>query len=151
MLLSLGWSAGCKGDPRARACASDRAQLAALVQQDKEIDMLLHQADLATSKGQGAEAATIISDRAAPATSTLIDQASRFSPASGWGRARRDELAGLLQDRARSMGEYANALRSDDLRRVVEQLEAQRSLERRALELDRALAQPQPVEACDPP
>jgi hypothetical protein len=150
-LLALATSLGCKSDPRAQACASDRVELTSLVQQDKEIDKLLHQADLETSKGRGAEAATIITDRATPSAQKLIDKASAWTPASRWGQERRTELVALLRDRARSMVDYASALRSDDLRRVVDQLEAQRSLEQRALGLDRHLTDPQPVEACGPP
>jgi hypothetical protein len=146
-------SPGCKSDARASACSSDRTAIQRLVDDDKQIDKLLHQADVAASRGQGTEAAALISSRAAPSEKDVLERTRAFNPASRWGRNRRTEMLALAEDRARSMADYAEALRSDDLKRVVEQMETQRKLEQRAVDLDRKLGEPQPItsDACDPP
>jgi hypothetical protein len=138
-LIALVAAAGCKSDVRAAACASDRALLQQLVDEDKQIDKLLHQADVAASKGQGAEAASLITTRAAPSEKEVLQRARGWNPASRWGRDRRTELIALIELRSKGMADYADALRSDDLKRVVEQMEAQHKVEQRAVELEAKL------------
>ncbi|MBI5533235.1 MAG: hypothetical protein HY898_10990 [Deltaproteobacteria bacterium] len=139
-LIALVAAAGCRSDARAAACASDRAQVQQLVDEDKRIDKLLHQADVAASKGQGAEAASLITSRAAPSEKEVLQRARGWNPASRWGRDIRAEMIALIEARSKSMTDYADALRSDDLKRVVEQMEAQHKLEQRAVELEAKLA-----------
>lgn len=123
--------------------------------EDKQTDKILQAADLAASKGHGAEAAALITDQATPATIRISERAAAWKPASRWGKDLQDFLVLLLQGRVQGMKAYADALRSDDLKRVVEQMEAQRKVEQNAVELDRRLEQQFPTngigEACDPP
>lgn len=152
-LLVLGAFAwpGCKPDGRAAACEQDRRGLQALIEADKKNDGTLREADQAMARGQGKQAAELIAQRARPQAQALARRGAEFRPRTRWGAEQHATLEALLEDRVKSLGGYADALASDDLSRVLEQLHEQRRLEQRAIDVDRRLAEPQAIDRCGPP
>jgi hypothetical protein len=153
VLLVLGACSGaaCKPDTRAAACASDRATLQAFIEDDKKNDAIAREADSAMAKGQGKQAAEAITRRARPQAESLAKRGASFKASTRWGLEQHAQVQGLLEARVRALGDYADALTSDDLARVLDQLRAQRDLEQRAIDIDRKLAEPQALELCGPP
>jgi hypothetical protein len=140
-VLSVQWT-GCTTNTKISECAEDRQQLERTLAGDQRIDQLLHAADALASKGQAKGAESIITQQARPLAASAIDQAQSWNARTRWGQARRQEGLVLLQDRMKSMDEYAEALRSDEVQRVVDQMSAQRTVEQRAMELDRRVRDP---------
>jgi hypothetical protein len=134
--------AACATSSRISDCAQDRQQLQRALDSDQRIDQWLHAADEVASKGQGQRAAAIIADQAAPLASGATEQLRNWNARTPWGEKHKQAALLLLQERQRTMQQYADALRSDDLQRVVDQMSAQQGVEKRAMELDRQVREP---------
>jgi hypothetical protein len=117
----------------------DRGHLRALLRSDAEVSRTLHRADQAMALSQQAEAQRLVLVEAKPVASENVSRAAGLAPTTDWGKGRRGELDALLRDRATSLDEYAAAMGSGDAQRVVDALEQQRDIERRALTLAQAL------------
>lgn len=138
-LLLAATAPGC-GPSRAEL-EGDRAKLRAVLERDAETSRVLHQADQAMAVAKLDEAQRLVVGQAKPAASENARRAEELAAATDWGKARRGDLHALLRDRAASLDEYAAAMASGDAQRVVDALERQRDIERRALELTQSLAQ----------
>lgn len=144
LALALALAAiGCgrsKGAPPAGGdLEGDRGRLRSVLGSDAEVSRTLHRADQAMALSQQTEAQRLVLSEAKPVASENVKRAEGFAPTTDWGRARRGELDALLRDRAASLDEYAAAMNSGDAQRVVDALEQQRDIERRALALSQAL------------
>jgi hypothetical protein len=114
--------------------ARDHARLAAIVDADQLFDRALKAADDASRAGEDRRAADLLEGEATRAANDAIAEAEREPLESPWAGARRDALVRVLQDRQASLGEYARALRGEDLEAKLAAVQAQLELQKRALE-----------------
>ncbi|MFW5739620.1 MAG: hypothetical protein ACOC1F_04575 [Myxococcota bacterium] len=154
LLCLTAWlTCGCKRDDAAKRCAQDRATIQALMAEDQRVSGMSHAADKLALDGRPLEAAERIEKGAQPAMRRVVNDAKRFAPQSKWGADRKDDLVPLVQQRQELLTSYAAALRAENLQRVLAQMEKQRDLERRAMQVKRSVATaPDPVsDACRRP
>lgn len=136
-----------------QACLADQQELARVVEHDQRVGAILHDVDAVAAAGNGVEAANRIDKTARPEAAKVAEEAARFVPRSRWGRARHAELRALIEQRTKTMSDYADALRSDNLEQVVAAMTVQRDVEKRAIEVQRAIGAPANPSAgeCAPP
>jgi len=131
---------GCSRSAQAEACATDQQALAAVIQHDQRVGLILHEVDALAAAGHGVEAANRLDRFARPEASLVRDEASRLRARTRWGKEQQARLLELADLRISSISDYADALRSDDLGQVVQAMTAQRDVEQQALALQRAVA-----------
>jgi len=141
--------ASCSTSRKVSDCDQDRQQLQQALDSDQRIDQWLHGADQLATQGQGQRAAAIIADKAAPLASAAVQQLRAWNASTRWGEAHKQAALQLLQERQQTMQRYADALGSDDLQRVVDQMSEQRGVEKQAMQLDRQLREPVSLAAGD--
>ena len=151
MIAVLALTAGCRSDSRAAACREDRSRLDQVIAIDHRADQQLHATDLAASKGD-AKAALAALAQASPLVDTALQQVRGWTPKTRWGMLRHDAVLNLIELRRRSLVDYEQALRSDDLQRVIDQLAMQQAIESKAIDLEREAGEPASLEKgeCDP-
>ena len=140
IVLILGTAVSCSRGDEARACAADQQDLARIVAHDQQVGAVLHEVDSLAGSGKGVEAANRIEKAARPELARTTDEAAQLRLRTRWGQARQKELRALLDQRTASLSDYADALRSDDLDQVVKAMTAQRDVETRAIEVQKAIA-----------
>lgn len=89
--------------------------------------------------GRPLDAAARIEKDARGPMGEAMAAARALAPRTKWGEARAKDLVALTEQRGGLMDGYAAALRSEDLGRVLEQMEKQRDLERKAVEVENSL------------
>lgn len=117
----------------ARLRADDRADLARIVEVDLAVSRAMKEADDASRRGDVPLAKAAVKDRALPNVQSGLALATGIAPRTEWGRERKAELVRVLEDRAREMPSYEQALASGDLAKTLAAVEAQAAIERRAL------------------
>ena len=129
----------CKKDVRVVDCAADEASLRDVIASDKHTGSLLHGVDDLAVKGKPSEAVTKIEREVVPAGEHAKQQAEAFAPRTRWGAERKAELVALVDDRQKATEAYAEALRSKIIQRLVEQMERQTEIERRAIKVEQSV------------
>lgn len=120
----------------------DQVALRQGLQGDERVVLALRQVDDLALRGDPAGAASALVTRARPASSQSVQQAQALQVRSPWGAPHLQSLRCLVEDRAASLDRYEAALRGEQIERVVEALEEQKSLDRRGAALADALARP---------
>jgi len=154
LLLTVGLlGVGCTKDERAARCSEDRVAFQALLSMDQRVSGMLREVDDLALTGRPIDAADRIDKGTRAAMDEVVTDANQVTPRTKWGVERKKEVVGLTQQRRELLDAYAKALRSEDLQRVVAEMEKQRDLEKRAVEVQRGIASTPEVSsgACDPP
>lgn len=141
---------GCRDGADAHRCAADRTAIEGVLQPDQRASELLRQADALAVQRRSDEAARLVDAQVVVACDQAIAQAGALQPQSRWGRAKLAEAFALLEERRRSARTYAEALRSGDAERVLDQMQAQKAVEQKALTVRSAMGQPPPAGECEP-
>lgn len=128
--------AGCNGSER------DREHLASSIAADKQVSEELRRADALAVTGKQKEAVDVVRGKALVMAGQNVERLDRLPLGSRWGKERGADVKKLLVLRRKSVEEYADALASDDLARVVSAMEAQKPVEQRALAVEEALRSP---------
>jgi len=115
------------------ARADDKRALGTIVAIDVRASQAMREADDAALKGDAGAATSVVRTRALPAVEEALRAAEGASMRSAWGRAKKEELTGVLRDRKASMPAYEEAATSGDPEKMLTAVEMQASLERRAL------------------
>jgi hypothetical protein len=142
LALALLLAAGAACGPSRAELEADRGRLRAVLNVDGDVSRALHRADQAMATSQRDEARRLVLGEAKPVASENARRAEGVSASTDWGKARKAELQALARDRASSLDEYAAAMTSGDVQRVLDALERQRDIERRAVALSEALEHP---------
>lgn len=134
-LLSVLLLACAKGPPRDEAAlrAEDKRELEQVVAIDVRASQAMRDADDATRGGDAGGAAVVVASRAVPAVDDALLAAERASVRTEWGKSKRQELIGILRDRKAEMPKYEEAVRTGDPEKMLAAIQAQASIERRAL------------------
>ena len=133
---------GCSKDPareEALRVQLDQSLLNALVDQDLLTERALVEVGRVEREHRLDDAARLVDDDAIPAADRAIRAANEAKPESSWGRARRDELVGAMNDRRGELPNYAAALRAQDAEAQLASVEKQVAIERRALGISQAI------------
>jgi hypothetical protein len=138
-------------DTRLQDCVNDARELGAVMGADAVTARHLHEIDAVGARGRSAEAADRIAQHAIPAAEAALERARAANLRTRWGARTRAEALELLEARRGSSLAYAQALRSDSIDRVVREMETQRLVEKRALELQRKMREPPAAHECGPP
>lgn len=144
--LRVGWvlclvsmvSWGCSKQERGALCEADQRALMAVLAEDQRVVTVLRQVDDGAFDGKPLEAAEKV-DKARPSTAKVVSSARGLNARTRWGEARKQEVVALTLRRQKLVDGYGEALRSEDLTRVLAEMEKQRDLEKRALEVERAV------------
>lgn len=115
------------------ATERDRMTLLRVVAIDQEVSRALHRVDELVAKGRGAEASEWISREARPKVERAAAELAAHEPTSSWGKARAVDLRGVLKARRATIDDYAAALATDDVQKIIDALEAQKPVEARAM------------------
>jgi len=134
-----GMGLGCARDGGAALCESDRRDAQAVLAKDRRVAGVLHEADVIALAGRPLDAAGRIEKDARGLMGEAVSGARSLAPRTRWGDARAKDLVALTEQRRGLIDSYAAALRSEDLGRVLEQMEKQRDLEKRAVEVENSL------------
>lgn len=113
--------------------SEDKRTLEGVIAIDVKTSQAMRDADEATSRGDAGAASGILSSRARPSADEAIAAAEGAPLKTEWGKAKRAELAGIFRDRQIEMPKYADAVKGDDPQKMLEAMEAQAAIERRAL------------------
>ena len=134
--LSLALLAACsKATPPDEAAlrAEDKRALEPIIAIDVRASQAMRDADTATGAGDAGAAAGIVGTRARPAVEEALRAAEGATVKTSWGKAKRDELLGILRDRKAEMPKYEEAVKDGDPEKMLAAIEAQAAIERRAL------------------
>ena len=128
--------AACRGggDPRA-----DRVSLRARLDADVQVVQLLASADALAMRGKAKDALRIVEETALPMARENAGRAKALALPSPWGKAQMPATSALTADREASVTAYRDALASDDVERVIQAMEAEKSLDLRAQALQTAI------------
>ena len=138
LVLSLVFACS-KSDPpppvpdEATLKAEDKRTLEGVIALDVKTSQAMRDADEATGKGDAGAASVILTTRARGSADEAVTAAESAPLKSEWGKAKRAELVSILKDRQTEMPKYADAVKGDDPQKMLEAIEAQASIERRAL------------------
>ncbi|MBX3188684.1 MAG: hypothetical protein KF819_16825 [Labilithrix sp.] len=113
--------------------ADDRRALERVVGIDVKASRAMREADDAARAGDAGAAASILSTQARPAIDEAIRAAASVEMKTEWGRAKRDEVMGILRDRKAEIPKYEEAVTSGDPEKMLAAIQAQAAIERRAL------------------
>ncbi len=142
---------GCSRAPASTACANDRTTVLELLKSDKTASANLHRADALVTQGQAGACPALIETSVLPVLDKAIVTAKSAPVTTPWGQARRAELVTLMEHRREGARRYVAALLSDEISQVVEQMQSQRDIERRALDVESKIqAQAGAFEPCSP-
>lgn len=111
----------------------DRPRLEELVERDVRASRAMREADDAARQGDAGAAVDLVETRAKPAVDEGLRIAEGAPMKSAWGTARKDELAALLRERKAEMPKYEDAVKSGDPEKMLGAIQAQATLERRAI------------------
>jgi hypothetical protein len=135
--LSFALLAACSKPPpvpdEATLRAEDRRTLEGVVAIDVRASQAMRDADDATRVGDAGAASLAVTSRAAPAVDEALHAAESATMKSDWGKAKREEMAGILRDRKAEMPKYDEAVKSNDPEKMLTAIQAQAAIERRAL------------------
>jgi hypothetical protein len=135
-VLALLAVACSKSDPvkdEAAMRASDRRELERVVAIDVRASQAMRDADDAAHAGDAGAAVDVVTARVRPAIDEGTKAAASAEMKTDWGRAKRDEIAGILRDRKAELPKYEEAVRSGDPEKMLAAIQAQAAIERRAL------------------
>ncbi len=79
------------------------------------------------------EAATLLESSVIPATDAAISLARGADLGTDWGRARREEMLSVMNDRRAELPRYVTALRAHDMEAQLASVQKQIDIERRAM------------------
>ena len=113
--------------------ADDKRELERVVAIDVRASQAMRQADEAAQAGDAAAASLAVMSRALPSVDEALRTAEGATMKSAWGKAKRDELVGILRERKTEMPRYEAAVRSGDAEKMLDAIQAQAAIERRAL------------------
>ena len=113
--------------------AEDKRELERVVAIDVRASQAMRDADDATRVGDAGAASLAVTARATPAVDEALRTARTAVMKSAWGKTKRDELVGILVDRKAEMPKYDDAVKTGDPEKVLAAIQAQASIERRAL------------------
>jgi hypothetical protein len=138
LLVATSASACSKPAPEARPDeatlrAEDKRTLEGIVAIDVRASQAMRDADDATRVGDAGAASLAVTSRAEPAVDEALRAAEGATMKSEWGKAKRDELAAILRDRKAEMPKYDEAVKSNDPEKMLNAIQAQAAIERRAL------------------
>jgi hypothetical protein len=85
------------------------------------------------------DAARLVDDDAIPAADRAIHAAAAAQPESAWGRARRDDLLGAMNERREELPRFAAALRAQDAEAQLASMQKQIEIEKRAMTISQAI------------
>ena len=115
------------------ALERDRATLDRIVESDLELDRALKRADDLSAKGDDAAAANALDKFALPRATAAAAQARTAIVTTPWAKDRVAEWLAIAADREKEIPIYAAALRGDDMAAKLSALEAQASIQKRAM------------------
>jgi hypothetical protein len=130
---------GCSKDERGAFCEADQRALMTVLAEDQRVVTVLRQVDDGAFDGKPLEAADRVDKAARPSMVKVVSLARGVEPRTRWGEARKQEVLALILRRQTLVDGYGEALRSEDLPRVLAEMEKQRDLEKRAVEVERAV------------
>jgi hypothetical protein len=110
----------------------DRTKIDAIVAEDMKASKAMAEADAASRTSNVALALQAIDGKAKPAIEAGL-KAAKADFKTAWGRAHRDTLARILEDRRAELGPYAEAVKSGDAEKLVGAIGEQAKIERRAM------------------
>lgn len=113
--------------------ADDKRELERVVAIDVRASQAMRQADEAAQAGDAGAASLAVMRRALPSVEEALRTAEGATMKSAWGKAKRDELVGILRERKTEMPRYEEAVRSGDAEKMLNAIQAQAAIERRAL------------------
>jgi hypothetical protein len=113
--------------------ADDKRELEGVVAIDVRASKAMRDADDATRVGDAGAASLALTSRAVPAVDEALRATETATMKTAWGKAKRDELAAILRDRKAEMPKYDEAVKSNDPEKMLAAIQAQASIERRAL------------------
>lgn len=111
----------------------DRAKIGLIVAEDVRASTAMGEVDQAARKGDVLGALDTIEKRAKPAIEAGLKVTTTVEPKTAWGHSKRSVLSKILEDRRAEIGPYTEALKSGEREQLVDALEAQAKIERRAL------------------
>lgn len=127
--------------------AGDRAAMIAVLDEDANVAGLLHRADGLVVAGKAKDALTLVDGPARIGADANAASAEKLAPRSRWGRERAAAVKKLTGDRRASVTAYRSALASDDVASVITSMEAQKSVEARAIAVSAAVRE-EPAAGC---
>jgi hypothetical protein len=133
LLASVACSKPAPPPDEATLRADDKRELERVVAVDVRASQAMRDADDATRVGDAGAASLAITARAVPAVDEALRAAEAASMKSAWGKVKREELVALLRDRKAEMPKYEEAVTSGDPEKMLAAIQAQASIERRAL------------------
>jgi hypothetical protein len=133
ILLLLACSKPAPPPDEATLRAEDKRELENMVAFDVRASQAMRDADEATRVGDAGAAATAVTTRALPAVEEGLRAAEGATMKSAWGRAKRDELVAILRDRKAEAPKYEDAVATNDPEKILNAIQAQAAIERRAL------------------
>ena len=113
--------------------ARDRATLDRIVEADLELDRAMKRADDLSVKGDDTAAANALDKFALPRATAAAAQARTAIVTTPWAKDRVAEWLAIAADREREIPIYAAALRGEDMAAKLSALEAQASIQKRAM------------------
>ena len=113
--------------------ADDKRELERVVAIDVRASQAMRQADEAAQAGDAGAASLAVTSRAVPSVDEALRTAEGATMKSAWGKTKRDELVGILRERKTEMPKYEAAVRSGDAEKMLNAIQAQAAIERRAL------------------
>lgn len=113
--------------------AEDKRALERVVAIDVRASQAMREADEAAQDGDAGAASLAVTSRALPSVEEALRAAEAAPVRSAWGKAKRDELVGILRDRKAEMPKYEEAVRTGDAEKMLAAIQSQAAIERRAL------------------
>ncbi len=113
--------------------AEDKRVLERVVAIDVRASQAMREADEAAQDGDAGAARLAVTSRALPSVEEALRAAEAAPVRSAWGKAKRDELVGILRDRKAEMPKYEEAVRTGDAEKMLAAIQSQAAIERRAL------------------
>ena len=111
---------------------------------DEALDHALKAAEDASRAGDDAKGATILETDATRAANDAVAEGEHAQLETPWGRARRDALMSVMQERRASIPSYAEAMRGENLDAKLLVVTFQIDLQKRALDVANAALAPTP-------
>jgi hypothetical protein len=130
-VLVLGAAACTKSEGELKQ--DDRARIELIVADDVRASKAMADADTAARKGDVPGAIEVIDTRAKPAIESGLRAVANADPKTEWGRGKRNLFAKILEDRRAEIGPYTEAVKSGDAEKLIDVIETQAKIERRAI------------------
>ncbi len=109
---------------------------------DEAFDLALKGADNAGRGGDDAKAASLLEGDVAREAAAALAKAEHEPLETSWARGRREALVAVMRERSASLGPYARALRGEDLDAKLAAVQAQITLQKKAIEAASAALAP---------